>query len=518
METKNTILESIDSTVRKNPLVETISFLAREGIVEGIVNKFNVLNKPRISKFVEKFLRSRAVLKGNLYRQGEFQKNHLVKSVDLYFKLPDPFPKEQDILAFLIRTGYEQEVFLDPSLYVIGRSYYLFVKISKEIMEDSRQEIIQLEAKLGVNLTEYFRIIFVLYAVFHNFEKEKITKPIKFEMILNQFKNLEKSDTQKRLLFKAPQPETLQSIIDRLSITKEKYVEYYEQRNRKHHEDYIKYFFDPFEEYPLFLDNSTNSYIAVDSELFLRRSSNLFWDFDQINGNNFRKNFFGPVFQKYVFVLLQKIYPEITVEEGIKYRKNGSDAYFFDVVVEVKNKVYLFEVKANVINLDNKILGLTDKTIEERFVEKPVIQMFKRIQDLKSGKYPELEKFQNKELIPIAIFYDMPIEFHDFLFGKIRKILTSITDSPESRKKYLKGYENQSTQLKDFKYDFMKIQDLELYESVKDKIELHTALEDCKGNITENFISYLEKINGTSLDSPFLKKVYSEALSFFTNR
>jgi poly(A) polymerase Pap1 len=65
-----------------------------------------------------------------------------------------------------------------------------------------------------------------------------------------------------------------------------------------------------------------------------------------------------------------------------------------------------------------------------------------------------------------------------------------------------------------FKVRMLNIEELELFESIKEKIELEKVFEENDKNDSENFITTMGKINGNNrLGSDFLQEAYDRFFS-----
>ena len=269
---------------------------------------------------------------------------------------------------------------------------------------------------------------------------------------------------------------------------------------------YAKSFFNPLSIYPI-IQTQAQGYIVPSSILFIRKAYNLFWHFEELIGDNFREKIFDKLFESYVGDLLKNIFGKDKVQRIENYKNSKLEDEFFDWIVEDTEHVYLIETKAYSLNLANYQTGDITKQVLDKIIKKPVCQMFKRIKDLESGKYNKINKFLNKNIIPIAIYYNIPYVSGDAYSNKIAEVMNN-SDNEAGIQKAI-GNENKIEEFKKFKYYLLNIQELECYQDIKSKITLSECLISNKKdkNLGNSFEGTLRKLKGNNcLKSPFLEK------------
>jgi hypothetical protein len=199
----------------------------------------------------------------------------------------------------------------------------------------------------------------------------------------------------------------------------------------------------------------------------------LFWWFDnhfkkseKYENNVFRDVFGFRVFEPYVGDILERNYGKNNVYPSIKYGKPTTD--FVDWYVLSNNKVYLYEVKAYQFPL-YLLQAINEEKLKielERKIIKPMIQVYKRIKDI--DKYEELKHLRGKKLIPVIIFYNIPLINTSMYNSEIKILLSEIEDRYQG--------------ISELEFVLLNIDDLELFEIVSK----HTNIEEIYKNAISN--------------------------------
>lgn len=240
------------------------------------------------------------------------------------------------------------------------------------------------------------------------------------------------------------------------------------------------------------------SYVIPNCLVYINKAfSGLYWWFHRyFEKQGMQKDFrtyFGYVFQEYVKKILQGIYGQDNVEKEVIYAK---DKKFFDWLVEKDDKIYLFEVKAYQFALPSRQSGSKRQIInnEIKKVVEAMNQVYDRINDIK--KYRELERFERKKVIPIIVFLDIPFVSGSLFKDWIHEALTKIEKD--------KGLDS----LADLKINLLNIQELELFDDVKNQVQIEEVFEKLNSNPAESFESLLNKIKGKPLRNKYLDSIY----------
>ncbi len=209
-----------------------------------------------------------------------------------------------------------------------------------------------------------------------------------------------------------------------------------------------------------------DAYVIPSISAFLDKAyAGIFWWFHRYyeksgEQRDFR-TYFGGVFEAYVGLLLKSAFGTDVVKGEFCYGRDNKR--FVDWYYASENKVYLFEAKAYQFALESKIIG-SEEIIKGRELKKvieAIIQQFKKVRDI--AKYDDLRQFRGKIIYPITIFLDMPL----IDTGLYREWILAELSTREDGDDGLRG-------LKDFEYNFLNIEDVELYSG----LEMKPLLED----------------------------------------
>lgn len=464
-------------------------------ITLGMLSK-RALNRDAFYEHLHQFILayySNIFLLTSPYRAHKFSainKDDIKNLVVLYlYKLKETFTEDNNLTSFLLRTYYEQFVYSIPISNIIARNFCLFFK---DNVSDELNDIFKLET--GLTIYSYLKIAFYLFAM----------KPASFT--LEEFENYFK-DTDKEL--KSGDISKFLQIMS-LELTKFKRLDK-ELKSYIKFEIYDKNRFNLLKKYPVVKINER--YIIPNSFLFITKAFDLFWWLEEYYKNTtsnslyFRNNFFKTMFENYVEKTLTKIYSKNSVKK-IFYKKHNSPAEFFDCCVIENNIAYLFEVKAYRFNLSVMNSGDINNEIFKRFIE-PKIQCYKRIGDLKSRKFSELKIFEDKLIVPIIIYYDIPFCNGGLIDEEIEIKLQ------ENKDKILSQIQEYSLDnLLNFKCYNLSIQELELYfNASKKNITLHECLNKNpnKYQLSSSFMeNYRELMPNLEEGNTYLNNLFEE--------
>lgn len=177
---------------------------------------------------------------------------------------------------------------------------------------------------------------------------------------------------------------------------------------------YEKYRFNPLFKYPLIriqeaTPRSSGIYLAPIPKMILYRSTRgiyhslreKFWD---LKDSSF-SNAFGHVFEAYVCELLKQSEWSGNFQPSRRYGSNNSNP---DCLVVDGNDVVTFQIKQAGLFLDAKLNGNIDDVIRDlgRSIAEAVEQHWLFEKDIGSGKYPELQDLQNKNIERVIVVYD----------------------------------------------------------------------------------------------------------------
>lgn len=412
-----------------------------------------------INQFVLAYLANILIISGTTnYKSlslAKFTKQEMICFCSSYFNnLSEPFTQDKNPDDFFIRINYEQFEYNICEAYCIARSIELYSHITNKLnlgLDTYFQDNTEL------TIDTYFKIAYIIYLLSQVFgpvfkEQEAV------EMVTKHFSNISENDVKSFLKLNCSNVEHLREID--------------KERNKNCHRG-SKYKYNFFKEFPI-IKITNDKYIIPNKNIYLKQIFDIFWKFEKYIGDSFREKYFDKIFDEYTGILLKNIFEENNVTK-ISYNKKGKQSEFFDwCVFDAKNKiVYAFECKGYQLSIANIITGDISKQYIPKFIDKPISQMFNRIQDLESQQYSELNDLQEYEVIPIGVYYDIPFASGNIHEKRIAKILNdnSLNSKLSSSRKQISKIikENKLEDLKHFNYYLLSIEDLEL---------LHAAVQD----------------------------------------
>lgn len=334
----------------------------------------------------------------------------------IYEEDSTPEEKAENVKSMLIRLYQEQLTLQFYYIDLIARNYVLFCKISKD--SHSYDFIHETFKRVnGISIEDYFYIGLAIFAL-------AITKEPLF--MTSQLTEATVTDALGRL-----SPENVDAFLRIRSADYFKFREIDSQRNVNSSEWYTKTRYNPLNQRSIIkIQNPIRGrdYVIPSYPLYVKSTFDLFWYFDEYFSSisqseqiKFRSAF-GDMFEDYVEKLLKHIYGEDKVKGEIKYITPKGEVKFLDFYIEVENKIYVFEAKANRFRLPTLQVGLESVLIDDEIKKftKPIIQIRDRFKDIDT--YEELKFFRGKELVPFVIFFDIPFvndpEFYEGVLSK----------------------------------------------------------------------------------------------------
>jgi len=221
-----------------------------------------------------------------------------------------------------------------------------------------------------------------------------------------------------------------------------------------------------------------NDYVAPSLSAYAKGAiRGLYWIFENSKGKSFR-DYFGILFEKYCGMVIQYIFGTENVRPGIKFGKENKE--FFDWIVNNRGEVILFEAKGYQFPLKALQTGnskLIRKEVFSKLVE-TIKQTYQRCQDIQ--KNDELKEFKEKKKVVIGVFYDIPF------------VSTNLYDV--DIKLALNGLNSAYPGIKDFKYIFLSIEELEDYAYVKDCISIESLVDRARNTPGSGVLSEISKV------------------------
>jgi len=455
-----------------------------------------------ITQFALAYLANLMILSGADDKQKEeLTQNTLIALCNVYSnKLTQPelvvpatksnCPNDCNILSLMVRMYYEQMLgYQFNAKNLLSRNIILFNEIITRIKPKKIDDLFDIfQKEFGLSISEYLIISFAFFAGAKN--KSTFSASYLTDSHISQIEDILSEDK-------------VLSFLNIMSASLEEFAETDNAYNLGLDPVFTKTRFNVLFKYPLLklesIDNK-NSYLMPNIIAYVYKTfGGLYWIFhdyfEKLSKHIDFRMYFGEVFEDYVGIILKGIYGKNNVYPEITYKKMG--AKFVDWYVEKEDKIYLFEVKAYQFALLSRQTAEVDLLINKELLKiaEAIEQIYKKILDI--SKYDELQKFRNKNVIPIIVLYEIPLVSTGIYKAEITKILKEIEGS-----KGLMG-------LADFDYHLVGIDELELFDEVANKIEIETIFDELKINPSSGFISIMSKINGNKLlRNKYLDEVY----------
>lgn len=420
--------------------------------------------------------------------------------------LPEPIIEDKNIDEMLIRARYEQFKFNICEAYCIARPYLFYNKYDNELKLGLNKIFYE---KTNLTIDRYFHIAYSIYLILCT---HCINSTFYKRDLIEFCKNPE------ILIFE----DEINNFLNTCSCSIDEFKSYDKDKNS----DNIgsRYKFNVLNQFPI-IKLSNNEYSIPNKTIYIRQICDLYWKFDNnfIEANKFRESYFDKIFDLYVGNLLKRIFGNNNVEKRT-YKKGGSDAEFFDwVVKDTKNDaIYMFECKGYQLNIDNIKTGTLGSQYSTKFINKPIAQMYNRINDLAdNSKYSELNDLRKfAKQIPFAIYYDIPYASGDIHKRNIKNIIESnnfstkyVTKGNSNIKKIIEN--NQLSDFQQFKYYLLSIEDLEILEGVHSNnpdsiIKIFEQLDEEEKYLEKMEYILTKKINTDLIKVPILDEVFLE--------
>lgn len=428
-----------------------------------------------LTQFAIEYLASAFMLSKSNDRKKEklARKDNILGLFNIYHSsLVQGISTDAGLIYFLIPTYFQQFVSQVDPKNSCTRQWYIFCKINNRIEKSGFENLNQiLKNKTSLSIQEYTKLCFLMFAYSSASPRFNIgeldeTNITGFGDVFNQNK--------------------MSAFLKLISTDYKSFRELDKKLNNDLDNKYTKTKLNPLLVKPViklgdndFLTPSITAYITATFK-------GLFWWFDayfrnesSTQADKFRK-YFGLLFEEYVGDVLKDTYSIESVTPEIHYGGKHNERLFFDWIVESKEKVYLFEVKGYqfpLVVLQTGEPAKVDKEIMSKLIY-TIVQMYKRVNDI--DKFEELKHFRGKNIIPIAVFYDIPFISTSAYQERITPILSKLDEKYPG--------------IKLFKYYFIAIEELESYYFVSHKVDLDYILEETVKNLQTGFMTEWKKV------------------------
>lgn len=397
-----------------------------------------------VTQFAIEYLAAACILSGSNNWKSESIKSrdNLLGLLNIYHNSLVQKTREKFTITSLLIPMYFQQIIsqTDPK-NTLSRQWYLFCKIHPRLnnKDFSNLDVI-LKNETGLSMLEYTKLAFVIFATVLTFPRFHIGKLTGANIKgLNDVLGEEK----------------MGAFLNLVSSSYEEFRKLDAEINKDLDPVYTKTRFNPLWLKPL-VKLGENDYLAPSTTAYMTSTfKGLFWWFDNYfrkqsnsKGNDFR-SYFGSLYEEYVGDVTKDIYGENNVSPEISYGSKKNGRKFFDWIVAKDDKVFLFEAKGYQFPLEILQKGDPEgirKEVVNRII-KTIIQMYKRVQDVEN--FEELKHLRGKKLVPIAVFYEIP--------------LVSTTIYEDNILSALEDLEKKYRGIKDFKRYLLGIEELEHY-------------------------------------------------------
>ena len=373
------------------------------------------------------YLSMRLIESSNDYHSKDMTVEDLLKAIDMYLGLPDPFQEDSDNLqGFLIRFGSSQFDYDREARHLLPRTLIIYENLWTKSGNCNQVDIANaIKSFSGLNLQE----ILVLSFAFLGSAKNGF------------FRLIEDVDQY---------PDTLKSYFD---INKQKAFanwiscnySYFRERSRSDIPsaiDYEKFRFNPLLLKPAIIPDrnlkpgSSQVYITPIPALIYRRvTTGLYFTlseyFQDNNEKQFRKTF-GEVFQEYVGLLLQKAVGESNVQQEWTYGPKKNRKATPDWFVIQNGTALLIEVKQSGLYLPAKQWGQLDEIHKDltRNIGAGVHQMWEFEEDRRNGSCTVPDWLNGIEITErLVVTYDRSYLVNSVLRDEIRQLPPTIPES-----------------------------------------------------------------------------------------
>ncbi|MFA4999826.1 MAG: SEC-C metal-binding domain-containing protein [Patescibacteria group bacterium] len=400
-----------------------------------------------------------------------------------------------DFLSFMVRMWYEQmSSFQFNQLCLMSRNIVFFFDLAGKIIPDKFEKLSDIFFKENkITMEEYLQIGFGFLAgvkdrIIFSSSYLATAKIPEFENIYTE--------------------EKVNSFLEIVAADYKKFKDLDKELNDDLSSVYTKNRFNPLFIFPLVKENinSQDAYIMPNVSTYMFKIySGIFWWFHnyfETTGRDKKmhlhyRTYFGKIFEQYVGLILKDIYGLANVNSEFSYSRGSN--MFTDWYIIKENKCYLFEAKAYQFALLSRQTGDLEAIVnnELKKIAASVVEMFKTIKDI--DQYEELKNLRGKTFIPVIVFLEIPLASSAIYKEKVANLLSKM----EEKNTDLIG-------LKDFDYHLLNIDELEVYEVVKDKIEIEDIFNNIKNDKSQGFVSYVTRINGNQPSNKFLDKVYND--------
>ncbi len=428
-----------------------------------------------LTQFSVEYLVSAMILSGsNDWKKETLNlKDNILGLFNIYQNgLIQPIPSNTGLLNFLIPMYFQQFVSQADPKSLCTRQWYIFYKLNSKFEDKSFENLNQVfKTDTSLSIQEYTKLCFIIFA---------------YSSASPRFNIGELDETNSTNFGDVFNKEKVGAFLKLVSTDYEGFRKLDKELNGELDPKYTKTRFNPLWIKPIVKLNE-NDFLAPSITAYITSTfKGLFWWFDahfrrqSLKKVNEFRSYFGFLFEEYVGDVLKDVYSNENVKSQISYGTKKNNGLFFDWIVEAKEKIFLFEVKSYQFPLEVLQKGNPEQIENEVLnkIIKTIIQMYKRVGDIE--KFEELKQFRGKNLVPIAVFYDIPLISTALYKDNILRVLDKL--------------EIKHPNIKAFKYYFISIEELENYCFASKRVDIDYLLEEANKNARTGFMAELSKV------------------------
>jgi hypothetical protein len=363
----------------------------------------------------------------NDYRSSDMQEKDLLRAIDMYYGLADPFmASSTNPLGCLLRAGSAQFDYDRETRYTISRTLVIYQEIWNQVKKAEELDISSaLQELIGLSLHELLVLNFTFFSTAHKGYLQIIDNLEQFPKPLRTILALEKQ----------------QAFLDWISCSYQDF-RILSRADTPPSSEYEHFRFNPLYVKPALIpDRSPKQgmepvYITpVPSLINYRATNGLYFAlsdyFRDLTGGQLFRNAFGHVFQEYVGRLLKQAFGEENVIAEWQYMFNKNQVDTPDWIVICDGRALVLEIKQAGLYLPAKKWA-NEKDIQKdlkRTIGKGAFQMWKFQNDVDSGICKMPEALSGIEIVErIVVTFDRSYFLNSIMRDKIRQLYPTLPD------------------------------------------------------------------------------------------
>ena len=371
------------------------------------------------------YLAMHLVEDSNDYRSSDMKEEDLLKAIDMYYGLAEPFTTNgENPLGCLLRAGASQFDYDRELRHTIPRTWIIYQQIWPQMKESEGVDIsAALQSSIGLSLHEILVLSFTFFSTAYKGYLQVIEDLEQFPEPLRKILSLEKQ----------------QAFLDWISCSYQDF-RVLSRSDTLPSSEYEHFRFNPFYIKPaLTPDRSPKQgiepvYITPVPTLINYRATNgLYFSlsdhFRSSTGTQAFRNAFGYVFQEYVGTLLRQAFGDENVIAEWKYANKKEQKDTPDWIVICNGRAVLIEVKQSGLYLPAKKWA-NEKDIQKDLkhtIGKGAFQMWKFISDLDSGVCEPPEPLRGTEIVEkLVVTFDRSYFVNSIIRDEIRRLYPAL--------------------------------------------------------------------------------------------